>query len=38
MKNLFIKLKELIDLSIHYYSKKNTAILKKDGSNGMNNY
>jgi len=32
MKNLFIKLKELIDLSIHDYSKKNSAILKKDGS------
>lgn len=32
MKNLFIKLKELIDLSIHDYSKKNSSTLKKDGS------
>jgi fructose-1,6-bisphosphatase/inositol monophosphatase family enzyme len=32
MKNLFIKLKELIDLSIHDYSKNNSSKIKKDGS------
>ena len=32
MTNLFIRLKELIDSSIQDFSKKNSAILKKDGS------
>ncbi|OUU24042.1 MAG: hypothetical protein CBB97_12460 [Candidatus Endolissoclinum sp. TMED37] len=32
MTNLFIRLKELIDSSIEDFSKKNSSILKKDGS------
>lgn len=32
MTNLFIRLKELVDLSFHEFSKKNSAVLKKDGS------
>lgn len=32
MTNLFIRLKELIDSSIKDFSKKNSSILKKDGS------
>ena len=32
MTSLFIRLKELIDSSIQDFSKKNSAILKKDGS------